>query len=231
MNLNYEYIAAHISDYIQNENFFDTFDISDIKAIMKYSRLTADQYVSLLQQSSSSLTSKDIYISTRKANVTIQNFEDVVSILKIVKKYMKFNVFDGIIDFINENNKQLLDSTKEIKKLQTEIKALQNQIQNASKETTTTQINESHNSSKEFLDKLSFLKETNDFYSVYKFFEELSSEGNREMISKACEEGLWKKTYYNENNVLHLASERGNLNLVKSLIECGCDKEANDLYG
>ena len=79
---------------------------------------------------------------------------------------MKFNIFDGIIDFINENNKQSLDSTEEIKRLQTEIKALQNQIQNASKETTTTRINESHNFSKEFLDKISSLKETKDFASV-----------------------------------------------------------------
>ena len=42
MNLNFEIIAAHVSDYIKNENFFDTFEIEDIKRIMKYSHLTAD---------------------------------------------------------------------------------------------------------------------------------------------------------------------------------------------
>ncbi|EAY07708.1 hypothetical protein TVAG_117890 [Trichomonas vaginalis G3] len=232
MNLNFEYIAAHISDYIQNENFFDTFDIRDIKTIMKYSHLTVDEYITLLKQSSPTLTAKELYISTRKANVTIQNFEEVVSILKFVKKYMKFNIFDGMIDFIKENDKRLLDSTEEIKKLQTEIQTLQNQIQNAAKETTATRINEYHSFSREFLTKISSLKESDDFDSVYKFFEELSSEGNREMILKACEEGLWlKKTKKYQENVLHVASEKGNLNLVKSLIECDCDKEAKDNDG
>ncbi|EAY19978.1 hypothetical protein TVAG_402330 [Trichomonas vaginalis G3] len=232
MNLNFEYIAAHISDYIENENFFDTFDMEAIKTIMKYSRLTADQYITLLKQSSPTLSSKELYISTRKANVTIENIEEVISILTFVKKYMKFHIFDGIIDFLKENDKHMGDSTEEIKKPQTEIKTLQNQIQNVSKETTVTQTNESHNYSEEFLTKISSLKKTKDFDSVYKFFEELSSEDNHEMISKACEEGLWlKKTKWDEMNVLHFASQKGNLKLVKSLIECGCDKEAKNKYG
>ncbi|EAY11502.1 ankyrin repeat protein, putative [Trichomonas vaginalis G3] len=231
MNLNFEHIAAHISDFIKNENFFDIFEIEDIKTIMKNSHLTADQYITLLKQSSSTLNANKLYICTRKANVTIQNFDEVVSILKSVTKYMKFNIFDGIIDFINQKDKELRDSTEEIKNLQTELKTLQNQIQNAAKETTVTPINKTHNFSREFLTKLSSLKETKDFDSVYQFFEELSSKGNREMISKACEEGLWKKTIWSKENVLHVASEKGNLNLVKSLIECGCDKEANDKDG
>ncbi|EAY09307.1 hypothetical protein TVAG_394790 [Trichomonas vaginalis G3] len=231
MNLNLEYIAAHISDYIQNENFFDIFDIRDIKTIMKFSRLTVDEYVTLLKQSSSTLNAKELYISTRKANITIQNFEEVVSILTFVKKYMKFNIFDGMIDFIKENDKHMLDSTEEIKKPQTEIKTLQNQLQNAAKETTVTLTNESHDCSREYLTKISSLKETKDFDKVYKFFEELSSKGNQEMISKACEERLWKKTEELEKNVLHAASEKGNLNLVKSLIESGCDKETKDNKG
>ncbi|EAY22764.1 hypothetical protein TVAG_476930 [Trichomonas vaginalis G3] len=144
---------------------------------------------------------------------------------------MKFNIFDGIIDFINQKDKELRDSTEEIKKLQTELKTLQNQIQNATKETTVTPINKTHNFSREFLTKLSSLKETKDFDSVYQFFEELSSKGNREIISKACEEGLWKKTNKYGENVLHVASINGNLNLVKSLIECDCDKEAKSDNG
>ncbi|EAY16717.1 hypothetical protein TVAG_067220 [Trichomonas vaginalis G3] len=144
---------------------------------------------------------------------------------------MKFNIFDGIIDFISKNSKQSPDSTNEIKRLQAEIKSLQNQIQNASKATTTTRTNESHNFSSEFLTKISSLKKAKDFDRVYKFFVDLSSKNNREMISKACEEGLWKKTTEDEKNVLHIASENGNLNLVKSLIDCGCDKETKDKHG
>ena len=121
---------------------------------------------------------------------------------------------------------------KKSKKPQTEIKTLQNQIQNVSKETTVTRTNESHNYPKEYLTKISSLKKTKDFDSVYEFFEELSSEDNHEMISKACEEGLWlKKTKLDVMNVLHVASIKGNLKLVKSLIECGCDKETKNEYG
>ena len=203
MNLNYEYIAAHLSDYIQNENFFDTFDIEDIKTIMKYLRLTADQFITLLKQSSSTINARNLYFCTRKANVTIQNFEDVVSILKSVKKYMKFNIFDGIINVFIQKDKEMNDCTEEIKKLQAELKKFQNQVQNATKETTDTQNNENHKVSKEFLTKISELKKSKDFDNVYKFFEELSSKGDRELISKACEEGLWKKTSYRSYNVLH----------------------------
>ena len=73
MNLNYEYIGAHISDYIDNETLFDIFDIGDIKTIMKYSKLTVDQYITLLKQSSSTINTKELYTCTRNANVTIQN--------------------------------------------------------------------------------------------------------------------------------------------------------------
>ena len=83
MDLNFEFIAAHISDYINNENFFDTFDMRDIKIIMKNSHLTADQYVTLLKQSSSTLNSKELYICTRKANIRVQNLEEIVSILNL----------------------------------------------------------------------------------------------------------------------------------------------------
>ena len=52
---------------------------------------------------------------------------------------------------------------------------------------------------------------------------------------RACEEGLWKKLNrsglpFIRGNVLHEACERGNLRLVKSLIECGCDKESLDSH-
>lgn len=86
------------------------------------------------------------------------------------------------------------------------------------------------------LAKIKELKHSNDFASVYDFLDELSTEGELELLSKACEEGLWeKKTLQDQNviakNVLHVACETGNLKLVKSLIECGCDKEVKNNYG
>lgn len=48
---NFEYIAAHIDDYIKNENLFNLFEIGELKTIMKQTNLTSNQYISLLQQS------------------------------------------------------------------------------------------------------------------------------------------------------------------------------------
>ena len=92
INLNFEYIGAHLIDYIENENFFDTFEIDDIRTIMKYSHLTADQFITLLKKAHSAINARKLYTCTRKANVTIKNIEEAVSILKSVKKYMKFNI-------------------------------------------------------------------------------------------------------------------------------------------
>ncbi|EAX99919.1 hypothetical protein TVAG_159390 [Trichomonas vaginalis G3] len=238
MDLNFEYIAAYISDYINNENFFDTFDMRDIKIIMKNSHLTADQYVTLLKQSSSTLNSKELYICTRKANVRVQNLEEVVSILNSVKRYMKFNIFDGITDFLKQNEKVINDSTNEREIIQDKSKAFQKENENATKDTTVNVTNENYNHSRDILTKITELKKSSDFETVYKFLDELSSTGNHEMISKSVEEGLWKKIAPKKDkydsrkrNVLHFASEKGNLRLVQSLIECGCDKESKDNDG
>ncbi|EAY18542.1 hypothetical protein TVAG_462270 [Trichomonas vaginalis G3] len=153
MDLNFEYIAAHISDYINNENFFDTFEIEDIKTIMKYSHLTADQYVSLLKQSHSTISAKKLSLCTRVAKVTIKNFEEIVSILKSVKRYMKFSICDGIIDFLKQNEKVINYSTNEPVIVQDKLKALQNENENATKDTTISQANENYNHSRDILTK------------------------------------------------------------------------------
>ncbi|EAY03792.1 hypothetical protein TVAG_454310 [Trichomonas vaginalis G3] len=171
---------------------------------MKYSKLTPKQFNSLLKQSSSTINASKLYVCTRNANVTVQSINDVVSVLKSVKTYMKFKIFDGVIDFLLQNDKETRDHAEENKKLREQIQSFQ------------------------ILTKIAELKKSNDFDRVYKFFEELSSEGNREMMSRACEEELWEKTAGWRQNVLHIACGKGNFKLVKLLIECGCDKEVND---
>ncbi|EAY16834.1 hypothetical protein TVAG_447930 [Trichomonas vaginalis G3] len=230
MNLNYEYIAAHISDYIKNENFFDTFDVEDIKKIMKCSRLTVDQYITLLKQSHTTINSKELYTCTRKAHVTIQNMEEIVSILKSIKKYMKFKIFDDMIDILDRKEKDTLDSRAEIQKHQEKLKEIQEQRQSTAKETEVNRTHENNNFSREFLTKIAKLKKSRDFEQVYQFFWELSIKGNQEMIQKACEEGLWEKITWKDENVLHVACVNGNLNLVKLLIDCKCNKEVKDIY-
>ncbi|EAY06454.1 ankyrin repeat protein, putative [Trichomonas vaginalis G3] len=237
MTLNFEDIAAHISNYIKNENFFDTFKIGDIKTIMKYSRLTADQYVTLLKQSHSTINAKELYVCTRNTKVTIQNLDEVVLILNSLKKYMKFNIFDGIIDVLKQNEKEMSDFTQEIKKLQDKLKAFPNETGNVTKDLTADVTNENYNHSQDILTKITELKESSDFETVYKFLDELSWKGNNEMISKSIEAGLWQKIapieydWNFERNVLHFASENGNLDVVQYLISVGANKEAKDNDG
>ncbi|EAX93938.1 hypothetical protein TVAG_307170 [Trichomonas vaginalis G3] len=236
MDLNFEYIAAHISDYINNENFFDTFDIEDIKTIMKHSRLTADQYVCLLKQSSSTINARKLYTCTLNANVTIKNFEEIVSILKSIKKYMKFSIFDGIIDFLKHNEKVINPSTYDAEIFQDKSKSYQNENKNSNKDKIINVTNENNDHSRDILTKITELKKSNDFQTVYKFLDELSSYGNHEMISKSIEAGLWQKITPNKDkygynrNVLYFAIENGNFRLVQSLMECGCDIETKHIF-
>ncbi|EAX86968.1 hypothetical protein TVAG_471120 [Trichomonas vaginalis G3] len=209
----------------------------DIKAIMKHSRLTVDQFITLLKQSHSTINARKLYTCTRKANITIKNFEEVVKILKSVKRYMKFSIFDGIIDFLKHNEKGINYSTNETEIVQGRPKAFQNENENATKDTTINETVDNYNLSRDILTRITELKESSEFETVYKFLDEISSKANHEMILKSCKEGLWKKittiksVFNPQKNVLHFAIETGNLRLVQLLIECGCDKEMRDYCG
>ncbi|EAY22274.1 ankyrin repeat protein, putative [Trichomonas vaginalis G3] len=71
--------------------------------------------------------------------------------------------------------------------------------------------------------------------NVYKFFCEILEKGNLYIMSYLQKEGLVEKKYKdsdsNGKNVLQVASEKGNLKLVKYLISVGADKEAKDKNG
>ena len=73
IELNYEYAGAHIKDYIENNSLFDTFEVNDIKTIMKYAKLTSDDFNTLLNQSRSHAKARELFICTRKANISINN--------------------------------------------------------------------------------------------------------------------------------------------------------------
>ena len=96
---NYEYIAAHIKDYIDADKLFSTFETNDIKKIMKFTTLTTNDFITVIKQSRSSIKANELYICTRNANISVQNFEDIVSILKSLQKYMKLRILDGVINF------------------------------------------------------------------------------------------------------------------------------------
>ncbi|EAY20386.1 hypothetical protein TVAG_109980 [Trichomonas vaginalis G3] len=217
---NFEYIAAHICDYIKENNFFDVFEIEDIKKILKISNLTTNDFIALVQQSHQTIKANELYICIRNTNISIQNMEDVISVLKSLKKYMKLEMLNGVIDFLDHKEKETSDQN-EINEENARLRA---------------EIDEDDNKQKEIISKIAELKNSDDFERVYNFLDELSSQENQKMMLRACEEGLWKKKISSgslnraERNILLMACQRGNLKLVKSLIEYGCDKDMQDKY-
>ncbi|EAX83403.1 hypothetical protein TVAG_242560 [Trichomonas vaginalis G3] len=204
---------------------------------MKFANLTPDEFNSLLAQSHSVISARELYACTRNANVSINNLQDAVSTLKSVQKYMKMRVFEGIIVFLEQLQKDQSITAHKIEKLQADLIRIQKEKENVEKEMQTLhsqlKAKEGYDLPKEFLSKISKLKNSEDFNQIYKFFEEISEKGNQKMMQKACEEELWKKQNddFCGTNVLHYASLEGNLRLVKSLIECGCDKDFNSKNG
>ncbi|EAY11493.1 hypothetical protein TVAG_248600 [Trichomonas vaginalis G3] len=199
---NYEYIANHIKDYIEENKIFSVFETQDIKKIMDLSQLATNDFVKLLKQSYPTIKPNKLYKCTRKANVSIQNFEDVISIFKTIKKYMKLRILDGVIDFLIHKQNEIPVCTAKNQKLQTELKTIQNQPPKSKKVTKVNLINAERTNDNEILAKISELKNCNDFETVYKFFDELSCQENRKMISKSCDEGLWTKIAAGESPFL-----------------------------
>ncbi|EAY15558.1 hypothetical protein TVAG_495770 [Trichomonas vaginalis G3] len=181
---------------------------------MKFATLSTNDYINMLKQAHSTVNAKILYFSTRNANVTTQNLGDVIELLKSVGEFMKMRILDGAIDLLIQLEKRLPTSAK--------------QIQNSNLKS----IKE--NNEKEILSKIQELRHSDDIKCIYNFFEELSSQGNQKMISEACNRGLservplQKTVLGNERNILHIACKKGNLNLVKSLIENGCDVDTVD---
>ncbi|EAX66600.1 hypothetical protein TVAG_605800 [Trichomonas vaginalis G3] len=106
---NYEYIAAHIKDYIQEEKLFDIFELKDLKKILRLANFTSEDFITLLKQSESTLDENELYECARNTKVSIRNYQEVISTLKSVRKYMKLTMLDGIIGFLDETDKIISD--------------------------------------------------------------------------------------------------------------------------
>ncbi|EAY02885.1 hypothetical protein TVAG_174270 [Trichomonas vaginalis G3] len=239
---NYEYIADHIRDYFQENKFFDVFEAEDIKKIFEKSKLSIDDFSFILKQSSSIMKAKDIYTLARCATLLPKNLKDVITIMKSLKEYLNFRIFDKVIDILHQTEKELCENSERIEKLQKEIStpkdqgptnifmSLFNKIGIIRTQPTegnnSTSVRE--NSSENILAKITQLKDSDDFEAVYILFEELTKGENKKMLTKAIDDGLWEKKtkFYGENlNIFHFACLKGNLNLVYSLVQHGLDKE------
>ncbi|EAX86793.1 hypothetical protein TVAG_402920 [Trichomonas vaginalis G3] len=102
---------------------------------------------------------------------------------------------------------------------------------NKENETNSPQTEEDEKLPLSFRISLARYKLSNNVEKICKFLEEVAEKGNQKMITRAIEEGLCDKFDPNGLKVIHLAGEKGNLKLVKSLIECGIDKDQLTRYG
>lgn len=103
--LNYEYIAAHINDFINNGTVGNIFETRDIKLALKSAILTPDDFENLLKQINNTNSTKELYSCTRNASIYINNFQDIISTLRAVENFMKLRFLDIIIDFLNQTEK------------------------------------------------------------------------------------------------------------------------------
>ncbi|EAX92086.1 hypothetical protein TVAG_273990 [Trichomonas vaginalis G3] len=214
IQLNFEYIGSHLEDYIDDNKLFTTFEIDDINQIMSFANLSTNDFINILKQAHSTVNANKLYFSTRNANIITRNLGEVITLLKSVREFMKLKILDGAIDLLIQLGKRLPSSEEQ----------LPNSKPKSIKENNETEI----------LSKIRELMNSDDIKCIYNFFDELSSQGNQRMISKACEEGLWEIVPFknsvlgNQRNILHIACKKRNLNLVKSLIENGCDEDIED---
>ncbi|EAY14998.1 ankyrin repeat protein, putative [Trichomonas vaginalis G3] len=237
---------------------------------MKISKLTTNDFVNLLKQSHHTIKAKKLSSIIRDSNVSIDDMEDIISTLKSVKKYMKFKIFNGIIDFLEHqqqdtpdpptimHNKDTPDPSKNIQNQKSDKQAKekgglfkrlfhgkdkQAKEEKAKSKSDHQKKEEKNKHSKEetnakdqidndILAKIAELKNSDDFDSIYYFFNDLSKQDKQAAISKSCAEGLWNARNEDDGgNVLHVACEDGNFKLVKYLIESGCDKESKSNNG
>lgn len=99
-----DYIAAHIKDFIIEGKLFTAYKEEDITLILKSAKLSSDDYITLLEQSTSIMDASKLYELTRNTVVSVNSIGDVLSILKTVRKCMKLGLLDTIIDILTQQN-------------------------------------------------------------------------------------------------------------------------------
>ncbi|EAY04753.1 hypothetical protein TVAG_288950 [Trichomonas vaginalis G3] len=202
---NYTYIAAHFKEYIDEDKALDIFELEDIGKILNEAMLSPNDFNKLLQQLSSKFSAIQIYKYTRNATIPINSLQDSISTLKSIQKYMKLRLIDGVIDHMNYIQNEMSNYTKKLEKFQSELNMVQTQNQNYEKEIQSlkyqiedkkreiSEIKDENDIPKVILSKITELKNSDDFESIYNFVDGLSGIGNQKMMEKAYEEGLWQK--------------------------------------
>ena len=226
----FEYFGTHIKDYIKGNKLFQVFDIDGIELIFKHAKFNVNDYISLLEQSYSTNHSGKLSAVALKASVSMNNFEEVISTLKSIRQCLNLRFFAGLIDFLYQTENELIEKTKQIADYK---KSVNNLIQNLRNDTNCNLVKKNSDEfdySMDFLLKIIELRALRNYEQTYKFLSELSEEGDKTKFSKACEAGLCQIERINKsfkNYILEDASEKGNLKLVKLLLECENIKNTN----
>ncbi|EAX94359.1 hypothetical protein TVAG_488980 [Trichomonas vaginalis G3] len=130
LSINHQYIASHISDFIEDGKLFVVFDKQDILKIMEFGYFYYDEFINLLKQSSPTMDATDLYIYTRCANIYIDNCKDAVTFLKSLRRYLKMELFNDVIDILykcqtqgssGETNSESQANDQEVQLLKSQI--------------------------------------------------------------------------------------------------------------
>ncbi|EAY00648.1 ankyrin repeat protein, putative [Trichomonas vaginalis G3] len=224
---NYEYMGAHVKDYLIDNKLFSLFEMDEIEKIFDYVTFTADDYISFLEQSQNETPTEQLAIIALKVNVSMNNNQEAISILKSLRNILNLKFIDSLITFLSSNSTITYLKTRNTSNIGQSFK-----LNKSSGAIPTFNSIQPHVSLTPIYDltKIKIFRSTKNNNKIYKFLEELLEQGKQDMIKEACEEGLAEIPDLSNTgkNVLHQACEKGNLKLVKSLIECGCNKEFNN---
>ncbi|EAX89199.1 hypothetical protein TVAG_291240 [Trichomonas vaginalis G3] len=194
-------IRTHLKDYVSNNKLLMQFQKKDLESFFENTTFSSNDYITLLEQSSNTGYASTISELALKTNVEFNNYDEIISTLNTVNKCLKLKFFDSVINYINLSGTEINNLIARISYLETTIKKLLIEIDHPNKLRQSTSLNNENRSESsqnpdtdddnlpvEFLMKLHELRKSRDFEIYYKFFDELSQNGNQNMITRACEE-------------------------------------------
>ncbi|EAX93943.1 FLJ00246 protein, putative [Trichomonas vaginalis G3] len=215
--LDINYIANNVQTYIDRDNFYDVIDKEFIPQVFEKTNLNSNDFGKLLSQGKSKYNTTTLYELSRKCNVIVNSFEDAINVLQIYNNLFELKSSRSLIDFLEKYNGKNQSNSKEMTKLKNDIQNLESKLSIMEKE-----INEYKNDFWKILELCS----NSDFDAVYNFLKKLSEEDDKLKMSISCAVGLSEIQNPEGWTPLLNACVKGDLQLTKSLIEGGCDKNA-----
>ncbi|EAY21052.1 KIAA1250 protein, putative [Trichomonas vaginalis G3] len=227
--LDIDHIANNIQKYIDQDNFYDVIDSDIIPQVFEKTNLNSNDFRILLSQGKSKYSTTMLYKFARKCNVFINSFQDAINVLQIYNNLFKLKSSRSLIDYFEKFNGENQSDSKEMRELKNKIQNLESKLFVMEKEINEYRMKE--NQHKNEFAEISELRSNSDFDSVYNFLKQLSDQGDKLKMSISCAVGLSEKRNLEECTPLLLACIKGDLQLTKSLIEGGCERNSIETNG